>query len=310
MTAPAGAGRQDGDMRIGISIRTAQPTADVRTGARHVVERARAAWEAGLDSLFIGDHHATAGNYYQNSPMLGRVLAEWGDRPAGALYLLPLWHPVLVAEQVGTLASLAGGRFVLQCAIGAGEEQFRALDADLRTRGRVFEERLTTIRRLLAGEEVDGVRVNPVTPEPLEVWIGGHAAPAIDRAARMGDAWLAGPEVDAGRAGDLAEQYRQACARHDRRPGVVAVRRDIHVGSDDTDARRVADPVIAAGYRGMAPDVPVVGGPGRVAEQFLALADLGYTDVIVRHLADDQADVLASIERLAEVRALVGAGTT
>ncbi|HEX2564828.1 MAG TPA: hypothetical protein VHK25_12975 [Acidimicrobiales bacterium] len=38
--------------------------------------------------------------------MLGRLLAEWGDRPAGALYLLPLWNPVLVAEQVG----VPGGR--------------------------------------------------------------------------------------------------------------------------------------------------------------------------------------------------------
>ena len=29
------------------------------------------------------------------------MLAEWGERPAGCLFLLPLWHPVLVAEQIG-----------------------------------------------------------------------------------------------------------------------------------------------------------------------------------------------------------------
>jgi hypothetical protein len=32
---------------------------------------------------------------------------------------------------------------------------------------------------------------------------------------------------------------------------------------------------------------------------------MGYTDVIVRHLAEDQGDVLKSYERLAEVRRLV-----
>ena len=46
------------------------------------------------------------------------MLAEWGDGPAGALYLLPLWNPVLVAEQAATLACIAKGRFILQCGLG------------------------------------------------------------------------------------------------------------------------------------------------------------------------------------------------
>src|SRR5262245_37308793 len=100
-----------------------------------MVEQAAAAREAGLDSLSVGDHHATGGPYYQNAPILGRLLAEWkGDRPAGALYLLPLWNPVLVAEHVGTLASLAPGRFILQCAIGGEAGQFAAMGAELRRR--------------------------------------------------------------------------------------------------------------------------------------------------------------------------------
>src|SRR5215470_4432124 len=110
-------------MRIGVSLRTSY-TVEARTGARWVVERGAAADAAGLDWLFVGDHHATGpGVYYQNVPMLGRLLAAWDERPAGALFLLPLWHPVLVAEQIGTLAAIAGGPFILQCAIGGGDEQ-------------------------------------------------------------------------------------------------------------------------------------------------------------------------------------------
>ncbi|MBW3537579.1 MAG: Nif3-like dinuclear metal center hexameric protein, partial [Actinobacteria bacterium] len=134
-------------------------------------------------------------------------------------------------------------------------------------------------------------------------WRG--APPALDRAARLGDAWLAGPYA---KAEDLAGQvrlYRESCENHGTNPLVMAVRRDIHVGSDDADARRVSEPVVAAGYRGLNPDVLIIGGPERVADEFRRLAEMGFTDVLVRHLADDQADVLASFERLAEVRALV-----
>jgi hypothetical protein len=45
--------------------------------------------------------------YYQNTPILGR-LREWGEAPAGCLFR-SLWHPVLVAEQIGTLAAIAQG---------------------------------------------------------------------------------------------------------------------------------------------------------------------------------------------------------
>src|SRR4029077_11076803 len=112
-------------MRIGVSLGSAHRVSDPREGARWMIERAQAAQRAGLDSLFVGDHHVTPAPYYQNVPILGRLLAEWRDRPAGALFLLPLWHPVLLAEQVSTLEAIARGPFILQCGLGYGEEQFQ-----------------------------------------------------------------------------------------------------------------------------------------------------------------------------------------
>jgi alkanesulfonate monooxygenase SsuD/methylene tetrahydromethanopterin reductase-like flavin-dependent oxidoreductase (luciferase family) len=55
-------------MKIGVSLTSARQIDDVRRGARFMVERAAAARDAGLDSLFVGDHHATPGLYYQNVP--------------------------------------------------------------------------------------------------------------------------------------------------------------------------------------------------------------------------------------------------
>jgi alkanesulfonate monooxygenase SsuD/methylene tetrahydromethanopterin reductase-like flavin-dependent oxidoreductase (luciferase family) len=289
-------------MRIGVSIRSGYGVADVRTGARWMVERARASREAGLDSLFLGDHHVTGGQYYQNVPMLGRLAAEWGDAPFGALFLLPLWHPVLLAEQVGTLASLVDGPFIMQCALGGGEQQFAGMGRSLRGRVGAFESALTTVRALLAGEEVDGARIGPLPPEPVPVWIAAAAEPAIERAARLGDGWVAGPELTAAQAVEQLHVYRDACARHGRPVGATVLRRDVHVGADAADAHRAADPVLAAGYRGFPAEAPVVGGPAEVTAAFAALGELGFSDILIRHLLDDQAAVLDSLARFATVR--------
>src|ERR1035437_8432512 len=163
-------------MHIGVSDRSGCGTTDARDSARSMLEGVRAARDAGLQSLFLGEHHGTGGNYYQNVPMLGRLLAEWGQRPVGALFLLPLWHPVTLAEQVGTLGSLTQGRFILQCALGGGDDQFGAMGVPLRGRVARFESTLAVLRRLLAGGEVTtdeplplrSARSGPLPPEPVD----------------------------------------------------------------------------------------------------------------------------------------------
>lgn len=99
---------------------------DARQGARWMIERAKAAASAGLDSLFVGDHHASLTPYYQNTPILARALAEWRHAPAGALYLLPFRHPILLAEEIATLAAIAPNRFIMQAGLGYGEREFAA----------------------------------------------------------------------------------------------------------------------------------------------------------------------------------------
>ncbi len=301
-------------MRVSISVQSAYNVEDVREGARRMVDRARAAEAAGLDALFVGDHHATRLPYYQNTAILGRMLAEWGDRPAGALYLLPLWNPLVVAEQVGTLACLIEGRFILQCAIGPDDEQFPAMGIRARQRPSRFEQSLDILRRLWAGEEVTtsgeddrfgltNARASPCPPEPVEVWVGASAPSAIDRAARLGDGWLAAPWAVPKEAARQLELYREACRRHGRAVGVSAIRRDVYVGETSAEAEATAGPTIARGYRGFSPEALIVGDPSNVAAALNELGEIGYDEVVVRHLVQDQEKVLASIDRLAEVRA-------
>jgi alkanesulfonate monooxygenase SsuD/methylene tetrahydromethanopterin reductase-like flavin-dependent oxidoreductase (luciferase family) len=299
-------------MRVGISLTSNHPNAkDPREGARWMIERTAAARRAGLDSLFVGDQHVSPTPYYQNTPMLGRLLAEWGEAPAGCLFLLPLWHPVLVAEQIGTLASIAQGRFIMQCGLGWGEARFAAMGANIKTRPSAFEEALEIVRRLLAGETVSSSRRFRITKaslalrpaEPVDVWIGASAPPAIDRAARMGEGWIASPSLTPGEARSQADFYRERCAAYGKRPAAIALRRDIYVGQSSADAQDVLQQALSKGYRGIPAEALIAGSVDEVAAQFRGLGELGYTDILVRHLTNDQPKVLGSLERLEAVRA-------
>ncbi|MGH9826420.1 MAG: LLM class flavin-dependent oxidoreductase [Blastocatellia bacterium] len=302
-------------MKIGTSLNSAYFVKDPRQCAAFMVEQARAARQAGLDSLFVGDHHVVPVFYYQNTPILGSLLAEWYDRPAGCLFLLPLWNPVLVAEQVGTLAAIAPGRFIFQCALGEGEQQFAATGATLRTRPSAFEESFSAIKRLLSGEIVscsgrfhfEKAKIKLIPAEPVEYWIGADAEPAIDRAARLGDGWMAGPGSTFEDARRRLDHYRDRCAAHGRTPTAVAIRRDIYVGETDAEAEEAARKAIDGGYRGFSREMLVAGSAGKVINEFRRFEEAGFTDMIVRHFNADQSKVLASMERLAAVRQALNA---
>ena len=298
-------------MKVGISLTSNHPSAtDPRQGARWMVERTAAARRAGLDSLFVGDQHVSATPYYQNTPILGRLLAEWGPAPAGCLFLLPLWHPVLVAEQIGTLASIAQGPFIMQCGLGYGEARFAAMGANIKTRPSAFEEALDIVRRLLAGETVSCSRRFRITQaslalrpaEPVDVWIGASALPAIDRTARTAEGWIASPGLTPEEARSQADFYRERCQAHGKRPTAIALRRDVYVGASSADAQAVLQQAQRKGYRGIPAEALIAGSIDEVAEQFRVFGELGYTDILVRHLTNDQPKVLGSLERLQKVR--------
>ena len=300
-------------MKNGISVTSAYQVQDVRAGAAQMIDRTIAANRAGLDSLFVGDHHITPTPYYQNIPMMGRLLAEWDSRPVGVLMLLPLWHPVLAAEQMATLASIAEGPFIMQCGLGHGEVAFKALSANIKTRPSAFEQSLNSIQSLWRGDTVslDGrwqftdARISPLPPEPIPVWIGASAPPAIERAARMGDAWLADPGLTLANAKSAIEFYRSCLAKqHRRAPETVAIRRDVYVAESARDANTVREMISQTGYRGIDHSALIIGEPGEVADRFSALADLGYTDMIVRNLHRDPQKAVASTLRLASVKAI------
>jgi hypothetical protein len=74
------------------------------------------------------------------------------------------------------------------------------------------------------------------------------------------------------------------------------------VAGDDAEAERVMAEAVESGYRGFDPEVLVIGVIDDVAAELRLLADAGVDEVEVRHIAEDQTDVLASMAHLADVR--------
>ena len=292
-------------MRVGVSLSSTSFEKDPRTGANALIERAQVANQVKLDLLSLGDHHLTPVNYFQNVPMLGRLMAEWNSRPVGCLFLLPLWNPVLVAEQVGTLAALTQSTFVIQTGVGDGQYTFEAMGASLRTRGTSLEESITEIKAIFDRQGVTGnlnLQVNPIPNQKVEWWIGASTSiKGIQRAAIMGDAWYAAPFLDPAKAKELLAHYLQACEEHGKEPRPV-IRKDVIILEDGQRAMKVGNQIIDSGYRGMKSDAVIVGDPIQAAEQLRPFKEMGFTDVTCRCMTIPHEETLESISLLAQVR--------
>lgn len=288
-------------MRLGYSITSFRDPGTAAAGAAAVLERARAATAAGYDYVQAGDHHVVAdGDYLQNVPMAARLAGETDH--VAALFLLPLYDPVLVAEQLGTLDALVDGLDVW-CAVGGQTEAFDAFGVPLAERAPRLEESLGLIRRLWTEDAVtfDGefyaledVSVNP-TADP-RVAIAGSAEPAVRRAGRLGDAWVATPSEDHDALRRKIGWVEAAGG------GDIIVRRDALVRPDGAAARERARSLLSSGYRGWPADAdwPLVGDPASVADELATLSNLGVDEVVVRPM--DDAHAVETLEAVATAR--------
>lgn len=286
-------------MELGYSISSYQPgDVPARTAADRIVERTEAARDAGLDYVETGDSHVVGdGQYLQNLPTAARLAAVFDH--VTSMVLLPLYDPVLVAEQAGTVAAFTE-EFDLWCAVGGSRASFDAFGVPLSERAPRFEEALALVERLwreddvtFDGEfyDVEGVSVNP-KPASARVCVGGSAEPAVRRAGRLGDAWAAGPSET------LADLDRKGGWFEEEGGGDLVVRRDVLALPDGDRARDLARDLLADGYRGWPEDAEwvVAGDASDVAASLADLADVGADEVVVRPMSEGHAaETLATV---------------
>jgi alkanesulfonate monooxygenase SsuD/methylene tetrahydromethanopterin reductase-like flavin-dependent oxidoreductase (luciferase family) len=275
--------------------------------ADNVLEIAAAARAAGLDSLLFGDNHAVPSVYancFSPVPTIARLMAVTGTMPVGMVLLAPFYQPIVLAEQIGTLAAFARAPLIVTLANGGRAQTFRAFGIAMDSRARRLEELTTVLRALLAGESVtfhgryqhlDGVQVSPRPRVPVELWLAGTVPAAVTRAGTLGDGWLTGQNTPDEELVRQLDVYREAAGRAGR-PARAVLRRDIFVAETDAAAHAEVDQVLAEGYRGTGKTELLIGSPATVIERLRHYRALGFEEVMVRHITGDHRRMLSSFD--------------
>lgn len=167
--------------------------------------------------------------------------------------VLPQRQPALVAKQVSTLDTLAGGRLRLGVGIGWQRAEFAALQEDFATRGKRLAEAVELLRCYwgdshinYSGEfyQADEIAMEPKSPQgrDLPIWIGGTKPAALQRIARLADGWMA---MSAPGDPPLAEQVatlRRYLIAADRDPAAIgmqmALAPDANINRQSRDLRQ------------------------------------------------------------------------
>jgi len=210
-----------------------------------LVRVARAAEESGFESVWTGEHvampiHDNPVPIAPETPLLDSLVALTTVavhtrhlRLGTGILVLPHHNPVLVAKALASLDVVSSGRLIAGFAAGYVEREFAALGVDFRRRGAITDDYLAAIRTLWTDElprfagrfaAFDDIRFEPKPaqrPHP-PIIVGGHAAPALRRAARFADGWYGfGLTLDA--AAPLIAELRRLRAELGRRDAAFEI---------------------------------------------------------------------------------------
>jgi len=194
-------------MDIGTGLFTCQrrPDDDRPTSAIYdeLLELGRAIERAGLASAWVSEHHFADDGYLSGTmPTLGALAAATDEVEIGTcIALAPLYDAVRLAEDAATVDLLSGGRSTVGLSIGYVDREFEQFGVPKEER----VERTADAVHLLRAAWSDGPLdydsafhpVSPdasVTPKPESappIILGGGAKPAVRRAARIADGWVA-----------------------------------------------------------------------------------------------------------------------
>jgi alkanesulfonate monooxygenase SsuD/methylene tetrahydromethanopterin reductase-like flavin-dependent oxidoreductase (luciferase family) len=187
-------------MKIAIGLPNAVPA----TTGTELTEWARRAEARGFSSLGTIDRIA-----YENYEPLTVLAAAAAVTERIGLCTSVLLGPLRpnaaeLAKRALSLHALSGGRFTLGIGLGGREDDYEVSEIEMKDRGDTIEEMLERVR-----EVWDEGEIGPTIAGTPGLLVGGGVEASFERAARLGDGWIAGgsgAEVFA----DAAEKVRAA----------------------------------------------------------------------------------------------------
>jgi len=212
---------------------------------------ARAAEEAGIESLWTVEHVVVPAGYESQYPYDPSGKMPGGEdfdipdpliwltwvaaatstiRLATGILILPQRNPVVLAKELATLDALSGGRVELGIGVGWLQEEFEAIGVPFEERGRRTDDHVAALRALWEqdqathhGEFTDFTdcisRPRPVAGT-IPIHVGGHTDIAARRAGRLGDGFFPG-KGEAPELARLFEIVRETAREHGRDPDAI-----------------------------------------------------------------------------------------
>ena len=195
-------------MELGFGFITCQRyPGDPRTDAdlyREALELTELAEALGYDAAWTSEHHFADDAYLPSLLPVSAAMAARTSRIAigTGLVLAPIYPPLRLAEDAATVDLISGGRLILGLGLGWLDWEFEALGVLLRERVGRTVETIEICRQAWGPGRVEHAgrhyRVEnlTVTPKPARpggppIWLGATAEPAVRRAARIADGWMA-----------------------------------------------------------------------------------------------------------------------
>lgn len=259
----------------------------------------------GIDSLWVAGHLSTGRPTTEAVTALAFLAARCERVTVGtAILLLPLYQPTMLAKQLSEIDRAADGRLLLGIGVG-GEypDEFAACAVSLADRGFRTDEAIDVLRALWSGREVShagryfrfptvSIDPPPVSPGGPPVIVAGRKAPAMSRAARLGDGWLPylySPERYARsvrQITDLADAHGRDLSTF-RWMAFVFV--SVHADPRVARSNMVAHLNAAYGqpFDDLVDHVAVAGSSTHVIERLQAFADAGVQHFVVCPCGDD-----------------------
>ena len=206
------------------------------------IEQAVLADELGFDHVWFTEHHFLEDGYLPAfQPLAGAIAARTKQiRISNDIALLPLYHPIRLAEELAVLDQISNGRMEFGIGMGYVPKEFDAFGVPLRNRVSMTDEAIE-ILRLAWGEgpfSFKGKRYNlsnidvhpkPVQPGGPPLWIAAMKEPGALRAARFGTNLL--PQ---GRREEVLDPWRDAVNAKGEDPDDyrVGIIRSVYVTDD------------------------------------------------------------------------------
>ncbi|MEV0595745.1 LLM class flavin-dependent oxidoreductase [Nonomuraea cavernae] len=253
-------------MEFGILMGDERVEVPAREHLDLLLRTAEAAQRNGFTYLTIGQHFLYDGyRWMQPIPLLSRLAAELDDgvKLGTSIVIGPLYHPVMLAEELATLDILTGGKLVVAVGTGYLPHEYERLGVPFKERYQRLEELLTIMRLLWSRDRVsfsgkfwqlDDVptHLRPLQQPSPPIWMGAQKQLGVRRAARLTDAWTVTPQQTVDEVDALARVFAAERAALGLPLGRLPVRRELMIGGDRDDALRRFEAVARGKYEAYA----------------------------------------------------------